>query len=74
MALWRHRKADYVHDNILRIILSADVFGEDLGTLESGASASRDFDIPDLGSGAFHVVVYVTDGGVVNSVSGLILP
>lgn len=67
-------KDDYVHDNILRKILSADIFGEDLGFLESGVSASRDFAVGDVASGNFRIVAYVTDGGIVNSVAGITLP
>ena len=66
---------DYVHDNILRKILSADIFGEDLGSLESGAAAGRDFPVDDLADGGnYHVLVYVTDGGKVNSVADITLP
>ncbi|MBR5404077.1 MAG: Omp28-related outer membrane protein [Bacteroidales bacterium] len=66
---------DYVHDNILRKILSADIFGEDLGSLESGAVAGSDFPIDNLAdSGKYHVVAYVTDGGIVNSATSITLP
>ena len=65
---------DYVHDNILRKILSADIFGEDLGALEAGASASVDFLAGALSGGNFHAVVYVTEGGIVISASAVTLP
>ena len=65
---------DYVHDNILRKILSEDIFGEDLGALEAGASASVDFPAGALWGGNFHAVVYVTEGGIVNSAAAVTLP
>lgn len=65
---------DYVHDNILREILSADIFGEDLGALEAGASVSVDYPAGALWGGNFHAVVYVTEGGIVNSAAAVTLP
>ena len=58
---------DYVHDNILRKILSTDIWGEDLGMLSEGAAVKKKFPVGDLGDGDFHAVVYVTCDGVVNN-------
>ena len=65
---------DYVHDNILRKILSADIFGEDLGTLESGAAVKKEFSVGELPSGSFHVVAYVTQDGLMNTAADITLP
>lgn len=55
--------ADYVHDNVLRAVLSESVDGDKLGLLEAGQSIQRSFDakaaIP--ASGKYHFLAYVID-------------
>lgn len=65
---------DYVHDNILRKILSGSIAGEDLGTLEPGASVRKEYSFETPGTGKFHIVAYVTDGNLVQTVSSVNLP
>ena len=65
---------NYIHDNILRKILSGSIAGEDLGSLESGASVRKEFSFETEGTGKYHVVAYVTDGSLVQTVSSVTLP
>ena len=65
---------NYVHDNILRKILSGSIAGEDLGTLEPGTTARKEYSVETEGTGKYHVVAYVTDGSLVQTVSAIILP
>lgn len=55
--------ADYVHDNVLRAVLSESVDGDNLGLLGAGQSIQRSFDakaaIP--ASGKYHFLAYVID-------------
>jgi hypothetical protein len=65
---------DYIHDNILRKILSGSIAGEDLGALESGTSVRKEFSIDLNNPGHFRVVAYVTDGNLVQTVAAVTLP
>lgn len=65
---------DYIHDNILRKILSGSIAGEDLGALESGSSVRKEFSIDLNSPGHFRVVAYVTDGNLVQTVAAVTLP
>ena len=65
---------NYVHDNILRKILSGDIAGEDLGTLEPGPAARKEYSVETEGTGKYRVVAYVTDGNLVQTVSAITLP
>jgi len=68
---------DYVHDNVLRAILSeADISGDTLGSLEKGASARKtySFETPALSGTGYRILAYTTeDGGLVNNVISLAL-
>lgn len=65
---------NYIHDNILRKILSGSIAGEDLGTLEPGTTARKEYSFETEGTGKYHLVVYVTDGSLVQTVSSITLP
>lgn len=58
----------YVHDNILRTILSGTLAGDSLGALDAGATAQMSYSLNLSPEGSYHIVAYVTDGGLVNSV------
>lgn len=54
---------DYVHDNILRAILSASVAGDDLGDLSAGASENKTYSLEITPGSTYHIVAYVIEGG-----------
>ena len=65
---------DYVHNDVLRKILSGSVAGEDLGSLSSGASVRKELSFETEGTGSYRVVAYVTDGELVQTVAAVTLP
>ncbi len=64
---------DYVHNDILRKVLSASLAGEDLGTLKSGESIEKEFSFEITPGKDYHILTYVTDGGLVNAVEKITL-
>ena len=60
----------YVHDNVLRGILSDGIDGDDLGSLNAGASAQKQYPLPTDISENRHLLVYTLDAdkGQVNAV------
>ena len=62
---------NYVHDNILRKILSGSIAGEDLGALEPGVKVRKEYSVETEGTGKYHVVAYITDGSLVQTVSSI---
>ena len=60
---------DYVHDNILRAILSASIEGDALGELAAGASVSKTYSFETTPGGSFRILAYLTEGVTVNTVA-----
>ena len=62
----------YIHDNVLRKVLSASVLGDDLGAVGAGTPVTRDF-MTELSS-SMHALAYVLDAkGKLNATCHLTL-
>lgn len=63
----------YVHNDVLRAILSADIDGDPLGSLTAGETVRRTVALPDDLPARGHLLLYVTDAekGQLNAVSRL---
>lgn len=64
---------DYVHNAVLRKLVSASLSGDELGELEAGASAQKEYSVEVAASAAegYRIIAFVTDsdqGGKVNTV------
>ena len=65
----------YVHNDVLRAILSSDIDGDPLGSLTAGASAQRTITLPNDLPARGHLLLYVMDAdrAQLNAISRVII-
>lgn len=64
-------RTDYVHDAVLRKIISASVSGDNLGSLTAGASAQKSYTLDVPSSSHYRLLLYTLSSGQLNAVTSI---